>query len=384
MNNLQLSGDTATTTGQFLFAKNALTGIPEQKDKPVLFKLISNLNEAFTTAKDKAFEQSQFFGDLITAGDFVIFFGTSNTGKSFLAYQLAEAISRGQNFFDVSHDNLPHQSKETPYYALKNVNQAQAVLFADFESSIEKLTRRYSNINRVHYQFSDNLKVIIPEARSIKNKMLFIDDIEKRIVETGAKFLIVDNLSAIVFRAEESTFASELMNRIKDLQDKHGLTVLVIAHTPKGKQNKLITLDDLQGSANFANLVDSVFAIGKTTTSENLRYLKQLKTRVNEINFSSDKVIVIELKTLSNGFTGYDYASYESEDTLIQFVEKSQKNAERESIKEALTLQLSAYDLAIKFHDEYGSNICFDSYYRKVKRIVKRLKAENNSNPANN
>ena len=170
MNNLQLSGDTATTTGQFLFAKNALTGIPEQKDKPVLFKLISNLNEAFTTAKDKAFEQNQFFGDLITAGDFVIFFGTLNTGKSFLAYQLAEAISRGQNFFDVSHDNLPHQSKETPYYALKNVNQAQAVLFADFESSIEKLTCRYSNINRVHYRFSDNLKVLFQKREALKIK----------------------------------------------------------------------------------------------------------------------------------------------------------------------------------------------------------------------
>src|SRR5690606_3603206 len=103
------------------------------------------------------------------------------------------------------------------------------------------------------------IRVIIPEARAINNKLLFVNDIEKRIEETKAKFLIVDNLSALSYKGEESTFAADLMNRLHDLKDKHGITIVVIAHTPKGKAGKKISLDDLAGSSNFSNLADSIF-----------------------------------------------------------------------------------------------------------------------------
>lgn len=382
--NLELSGTTAQQKEQLqtLIEVSEETKPKKGKEQPQqeLFKPVITLNKLFEEYKEKAFNQKCYLGQFLFRGDFCIFFGSNNTGKSFFAYQLAQAIAEGKSFFEIGNYIEGHPSKQNKYYELRNDNPAETVIYLDFESRPEQLTLRYCNRKtRNHFQFSDNILPLFPMVRSIPNKMAFIDKLNADIPVKykGAKVLIIDNLSAISVKGEESTFAGELMAKIKDLQDKHDLTVVILAHTPKCREGKPITKDDLAGSANFSNLIDSLFAIGKTSIGTNLRYIKQLKTKLSEYYFDDDRVIVIDLQSNLNGFTGYQFTGYESEQEIIKAVEKTEKQQEFESIQNSLTnLQLSAYDIAKQLHQEFGHNISFESYYRKVKKIVKRIREE--------
>jgi RecA-family ATPase len=143
----------ATQTEEAVFTANRTTrrtNKPKPERQP-LFKPAQTLSELFATARETAFNQSQYLGDLFNADDFTVFFGTSNSGKSILAYQLAEAIATGKNFFDVC--SIGNREKDG--YKLNNLNPEQVVLIADFETSENKLTRRYSNEAREQYEFSE-------------------------------------------------------------------------------------------------------------------------------------------------------------------------------------------------------------------------------------
>ena len=64
------------------------------------FKTMPIVN-AFEEIQDTINNQKNIFGDLLTEGDLTILFGRSNVGKSFLSYQIGEAVARGKNVFDV-------------------------------------------------------------------------------------------------------------------------------------------------------------------------------------------------------------------------------------------------------------------------------------------
>ena len=79
--------------------------------------------------------------------------------------------------------------------------------------------------------------------------------------------MIIDNISAISTDNEKSGQAVKLMSRIKDMQRRNKLTILLMAHTPKIVEGEPIIGNNLAGSANLYNLADSVLAINKTTMS---------------------------------------------------------------------------------------------------------------------
>lgn len=48
-----------------------------------------------------------------------------------------------------------------------------------------------------------------------------------------------------------------------------GASFLLLGHSPKKKDNSLITLDNLAGSKNVGNFIDSCFCIGQAKTDGN-------------------------------------------------------------------------------------------------------------------
>ena len=256
---------------------------------------------AFDEIKDTINNQKNIFGDLLTEGDLTILFGRSNVGKSFLSFQIAEAVASGKNVLNVL-DNIGIKNYgETKYHNLNNETLAQKVLYVDFEATVEKDYIRYSTResklegNHVKpYQFNQNFISAFPNRLTVTDNLLFIDAIELEVIKSGAKVLIIDNMSAISQDNEKSGNAAKLMNKVKDLQRRHKLTVLLMAHTPKIVQGEAIIANNLAGSSNLYNLADSVMAINMTTLADDVRYIKQLKSRYNEIQFHKDNVVAIK------------------------------------------------------------------------------------------
>ncbi len=135
-------------------------------------------------------------------------------------------------------------------------------------------------------------------------------DIEK----TGAKILVIDNLTFLSTQSTQDTqVALEVMRRLIELKKEFNLSILVLAHTPKIFSNTPITLNHLAGSKHLSNFADSVSAIGKSTQGKSIRYWKQVKpSRSGELIFDTGNVIVMEIDK-QNTFLTMKHIGFSSE-----------------------------------------------------------------------
>lgn len=391
MNNFSFTGKTGTTTSteaskKLLYSTNTNRNREKQTLKKIelpAFKTMP-ITDAFCEIQDSINNQKKLFGDLLTQGDFVILFGRSNIGKSFLSHQIGEAIATGKNVLNLMDEIELINQGETDYYNLNNECEPQKVLYVDFESTIEKDYIRYSNqdLRRTDntvkpYQFSKNFIVAFPERLTVSNNLEFIDAIEQEVIKTQVRVLIIDNISAISTDNEKSGQAVKLMSRIKDMQRRNKLTILLMAHTPKIVEGEPIIGNNLAGSANLYNLADSVLAINKTTMSDDIRYIKQLKSRYNEIVFHQDNVVTIQFCTKSDGLKGFRFIDYENEEELIKYYDKTTKSDENDEI-----INLTNYfgmkpaQIAEELHNKYAPDVSLKVYKIRVIKRIQRLKAK--------
>jgi RecA-family ATPase len=388
MNELNLSGQPTNSTGSTVtfnyekpkvstfIGKGKVIELPTFKTMPIV--------NAFEEIKDTINNQKNIFGDLLSEGDLTILFGRSNVGKSFLSYQIGEAVARGKNVLNVMDITELQNYGEKRYYNLNNETQAQKVLYVDFEATIEKDYIRYSTKDRstdystkMPYQFSQNFITAFPERLTVSDNLLFIDSIELEVKKCGAKVLIIDNMSAISQDNEKSGNAVKLMNKIKDLQRRNKLTVLLMAHTPKIVQGEAIIWTNLAGSSNLYNLADSVIAINTTTTDDSVRYIKQLKSRYNEIQYHKDNVVAIKFSTRPDGLKGFEFLNYESEDELIKPQDKATKaDEDREIVNLIKHFGYGVAQIANELKPKFAPDIELSTYYQRIKKRIQRLKAK--------
>ena len=197
-------------------------------------------------------------------------FSDSNLGKSIYAVQIGTVIA-----------------------------EQKKVLYFDFELSDKQFQLRYSDEAGNLYQFPDNLYrvEISRESLDVTNfEDTVIDDIEQTAIQTEAKILIIDNLTYLCIASEKGDAAGTLMLRLMAFKRKYGLSILVLAPTPKRCLSNPITQNDLAGSKKLYNFFDSVFAIGKSAKDNNVRYIKQLKVRYGNYTYDSDNVIVSSIE----------------------------------------------------------------------------------------
>lgn len=292
-----------------------------EKENKGLFK-VKTANQWIEQAMKSPIPQ-MLFGELWHDSEICILFADTNLGKSILAVQIADCISRGVAM---------------PGFRLEA--HRQPVLYFDFELSAKQFEVRYAVKNErekvfeQHYRFDDNFIRIeinpdseIPETLSFENYLN--QSLEQSIIETGAKVLIIDNITYLKNETEKAKDALPLMKHLKALKSKYGLSILALAHTPKRDLSKPITRNDLQGSKMLINFVDSCFAIGESHTDKHLRYLKQIKARNTEIIYDSENVAVCQIQKPLN-FLAFEFVNFGSErEHLKQFTEK-----DRESIIE--------------------------------------------------
>lgn len=242
----------------------------------------------------------QLFSFFWYEGEICILFADTNTGKSILAVQIADAISSG-----LSIRNFPREA------------QRQSVLYVDFELSDKQFQIRYTsdqgNIYIFHEDFFRaelNADCYLPKGKNFEK--FIVESIEDLIIQNGVKIIIIDNLTYLRQDSEKGKDALSLMKELKSLKSKYELSILCLAHVPKRDTSKPISKNDLAGSKMLINFCDSSFAIGESVSDTSIRYLKQIKARNNAIVFDTDNVAVFKIEKF-DCFLKFDFIDYSTE-----------------------------------------------------------------------
>lgn len=323
---------------------------------------VRTANECLSDAEKMPIPK-MLFSEFWHEGELCIMFAGTNIGKSILAVQIANSISRGINIS-----------------GFKLEAAAQKVLYLDFELSEKQFQNRYSIDFKQNYEFSDNFLRIeidsdsdISESESFEKRLN--DSIELTIKQTGAKILIVDNLTYLGSNSEKAKEALLLMRHLKMLKKKYNLSILALAHTPKRNANFPLSINDLQGSSMLANFIDSCFAIGASHTDKSIRYIKQLKQRATEQIYDSENVILANIEKDHN-FLKFSFLSFGNETEHLRQSTTEDKKEFTDIIKSLLKSDpsRSAYSIAKELCTDISN---LKSFNIKVKRIIDKIKNEN-------
>ncbi len=310
---------------------------------------IRSANEWMEIANSRPIPK-MLFDCLWFEGEICILFSDTNLGKSILAVQIADSISTG---------------KAIPGFRLEA--KKQKVIYFDFELSDKQFEARYSEDYQNHYHFDKlffraevNPDADLPEE--FTNFESYLNhSLESVLINHDAKVLIVDNITYLSAETERAKDALPLMKHLKNLKQKYGLSVLVLAHTPKRDLSKPITRNDLQGSKMLINFCDSSFAIGESNQDKEIRYIKQIKVRNTDLFFDKENVSVCKIEKTKN-FLRFSFENYGcEEDYLKHFSVNDTKQLEQD----VLALKASEPNLSNeKIAKRLGTNRV------RVKRIL--------------
>jgi hypothetical protein len=285
-------------------------------------------------------------------GELCVLFADTGVGKSILAVQIGESIASG-----------------IPILGFAMEAHKQPVIYFDFELGKKQFQRRYSNDFTDNYHFSENFyrgertHDEIPNGESYETylNMCF----ENLIENTGAKILIVDNLTILCSGdTDKASNAKPLMEYLLRLKMKYGVSILALEHTRKRDESREILLNDLQGSAMKSRFFDSAFCIGKSATDPNIRYLKQLKTRAGESKYTLDNVAVCQI-IKPNNFTGFEFLSYGSE---YEYLRRRTEDDKQKFDLEVVNLSKQGFSLR-EIKEKLGGS------HMTIKRILDKNKS---------
>ena len=253
-------------------------------------------------------------GDLIYEKEQTILFASTNLGKSILATQMAIAAASGESL-DLGNGMI-----------LQNEVGAVRVLFFDFELSDRQFLKRIGD-----FKLPDNLFISKVERGKIlqgKPTVIF-NQLKEEAESVDAKFIIVDNISKIGNKLEETDNAIEFMSALWDLARFEDYTILIISHTPKINRKEPITSDSISGSSKIGALADSIIGINEfASDKEGQVYIKQIKTRNDVIKHGKNNVICTNITQDPSGFVKHEMFAMTTENKAL----KGNRGAQTESL----------------------------------------------------
>lgn len=288
------------------------------------------------------------FDEFWFEGELCVLFADTNQGKSILAVQIADSISRG-----VAIDMFQIGVK------------AQKVLYFDFELSDKQFEARYSEQKEGedfycnHYNFNPNfirseINCDFVTKPNVNYDDLLLESLEQEIKSSGAKVVIIDNITYLKSELEKSKDAAPFIQKLKRLTDKGGLSILVLAHTPKRDTSKPLSINDISGSKMIANFIDSAFALGESRANKSLKYLKQIKVRHKEFKYHLGKVMVCAINKLSNFLALHPkYTDHENEH--LKIYSKSDASERAKNVRELKSAGLKNTQIADKLGISEGT-----------------------------
>ncbi len=229
----------------------------------------------------------RILGRFWAEGELAVLFSDTGAGKSILATQIAQSVASGVGVGGLDLD-VP----------------SQRVIYFDLELTREQFDRRYSNDDPdapAKFPFHRNFIRSQPRAYhqlpdDFGSETEFITDSIVRLVRfTEATVVIIDNITWLNNSSQTGNAAPRIMKALARIRREYGLSILVLAHTPKRYAAWPFTLNDLQGSKMIANFADSVLALGRSRLGPEVRYLKCLKQR-NTPAEPDDRVVTLRIR----------------------------------------------------------------------------------------
>lgn len=269
--------------------QNKKVNTPNSND----FLILKSANEWMDEAKSKPIPK-KIFGPFWYQEELCILFADTNQGKSLLAVQIIDSVTKG-----------------IPTLGLEMELKASKVIYFDLELTSKQFEMRYAQYdesNDVLYNHFDFSKLFL---RAEINPYGFDEDIEEyeaylfkeienQATKSGAKILVIDNLSCVITDNEKAKNTTPFLIRLNNLKKMYGWSILLIAHTPKRNLFAPISRNDIQGSKSFINLIDSCFAVGESQKDPSIKYLKQVKVRYGAFQFPAENVLVCKIGKESN------------------------------------------------------------------------------------
>ncbi|UKM65471.1 AAA family ATPase [Flavobacteriaceae bacterium GSB9] len=328
-------------------------------------KMVESIGNTIRTASQrmqdaqKMPEIKPLIGVVWQMGELHILFGDTGSGKSVLAIQIANSLSRGINVLNI----------------LTNGVGPQKVLVYDFELSDRQFLKRYSDDTNNMYDFHEDFilsdidfkQLMIDYPNESLDKCMF-RKIRQDIKETRANVVIIDNITFLTTQAaQETSVALDLMKELDSMKKEFGISILVLAHTPKVKNGTFLTLNELGGSKHLSNFADSVSCLGKSSQEKDVRYLKQVKpSRSAEIIFDIENVIGLTLNK-RNKFLGFDYLDCTHESEHLDFSSPKERRNQK-------------LDMVIELHENGASYRAIESTTGVPKSTVERWVNKHNNN----
>ena len=311
--------------------------IRSMRHKPLTEKQNHTLNKLLRSAEDtkdafivksatewldegnKQQQLTKLFGDFWTEGELCFLFADTNVGKSILAVQIGNAISRGE-----------------PITGFDMRTKPATVLYFDFELSTKQFESRYRCPQRGNYKFApDFFRVVFnPDATGMEKFASYTDylnnAIENLLVVSKARVIIIDNITCLRGGTEAAASALSLMRQHYSCSKANMACRCWYWRTRlnAGRQNRSAAQRHLQGSKMLINFADSAFAIGQSHTRPGLRYLKQIKQRSGEEVYSAQNVCLARIQKVA-AFLQFDFTGTGAEaHHLLHYTEDIRKQTE--------------------------------------------------------
>jgi len=322
---------------------------PGHKGREAGFILQSAAKWLKSTANKAA--PNMLFDNFWFEKELCIMFADTNTGKSVLAVQIADSISRG-----------------VPVNGLELTARPCGVLYFDYELTDEQFHTRFTRKGKDTYQFDKRFSRAVTNPLADKMhrfgsyQQYIENEIENALLTANAKVLIIDNISCLNFDTHALTGAINLLRSLHTIKNKYGISILVLAHTPKRNPTKPISRNDLQGSKMLINFCDSAFAIGESRVVPGLRYLKQIKQRSTIQQYGAENVCLFHLHKQGN-FLQFIFTGRAAESAHLLTGSRQYHKSIGHEVEALSRQQLSIRQIAVKL------NLAPATVGRMVKRM---------------
>ena len=197
---------------------------------------------------EQEFEPLRFAVDKILPHGLFILAGSGKIGKSWLALDMCTAVSSGGKLWD-----FHAEQGEVLYLALED-NHAR------LQGRLNKIEAEKTDITRLH---------LVTAAFGINSGL--IEQTHNHLTAyPNTKLIIIDTLERIRDTEQDKSMYScdyRDMNALRNITDKHELTLLLIHHTRKMYDPD--PLNTLSGSTGLIGSVDGVFVLEKAKRTSN-------------------------------------------------------------------------------------------------------------------
>lgn len=175
-------------------------------------------------------------------------------------------------------------------------------LLFDLELTKEEFAKRMKDSHGILHQFpatyiraDENTDDDLDELDDRNYESAMLQYIEEQALKQQADVIVIDNISYICMDSEKPAEAGRIMRKLNHLKNKHGWSILVIAHTPKIDEYSMLSKNHLAGSKRLSNFVQVMMAMGRSARNPNLRYLKPIKLRSRPEELAYGEVYELEL-----------------------------------------------------------------------------------------